>query len=415
RLLEQSSLRERTLLDSFLKASARGAASAVIGEEVFIVGPRGARLLRDIDPAVFWPQLVDELSTRSSSHQRDIETPSGSLSMRVEPVVVGRQIFGALLDVAADDVAFARGGSGFGRVDVAVVVAADAALTGGCWRNGHASLPGTGRVWTSILAGAAGQVEATSPLLITGEVGTGKLSLARAIHHERGLDEADLHIADCAMANDAWLEKVAEALASSDKTVVLRHVDLADGEVAQALSALLDPYIGEGGDTRMFATAGPMGRNNAEPAYQRLLDQLSVARLELPPLRRRSEDIPALVDQISSRYGTHALSIDPQAMAALKRAPWPGNIRQLETTIHGIVNSARGWTVTIDMLPSDVAVYSNRRPLTPMEQMEFEAILAALSYSRGNKMTAARMLGIARSTLYRKMTSYQLDPDLKFF
>lgn len=418
RLLEQSSLRERTLLDTFLKASARGAASAVIGEEVFIVGPRAARLLRDIDPAVVWPQLLGELSARSKATRRVIETPSGSLAVRVVPVVVDHQIFGALLDVVPEDRPIMHGGSGFGHVDVAVVAANHAghhaAPTAGGWRNGHASLPGTSRVWTSILASAAAQIEGTIPLLITGEVGTGKLSLVRAIHDQRGLDEADLHIADCAMANDAWLDQVDAALSNSGKTLVLRHVDLADGTTAKALSALLDFHL-QGGERRMFATAAPTDLANVDPVYRRLVDHLSMARLDLPPLRQRSEDIPALIDQISARYATHTLSVDSQALAALKRAPWPGNIRQLETTVHGLVNMARGRTVTIDMLPSDVAVYSKRRTLTPMEQMEFEAILSALSCSRGNKMIAARMLGIARSTLYRKMTSYQLDPDLKFF
>lgn len=419
RLLEQASLRERTLLDAFMKASARGAASAVIGEEVFIVGPRAARLLRDVDPGVVWPQLLGELSARSSTHERAIETTSGDLLVRVEPLVVDYQVFGALLDVVSEVATPPRTVAGIEHVDAggahAVAVHEPAPTAGVSWRNGSAALPGTSRVWTSLLADAAGLVASWCPILLTGEVGTGKLSVARAIHGERGMDEVDLHVADCAMANDAWLAQVDAALAGSGRTVVLRHLDLVTGDTAQALSALLDRHVESGAAKQVFATTGPTDHEQADPVHQRLLDQLSVSRLDLPALRQRSEDIPALVDQISARYGTRTLPVDSQAMAALKRAPWPGNIRQLEATVHGLVNSARGRTVTIDMLPPEVAVYSKRRSLTPMEQMEFEAILSALSCSRGNKMMAARMLGIARSTLYRKMSSYQLDPELKFY
>jgi transcriptional regulator of acetoin/glycerol metabolism len=67
------------------------------------------------------------------------------------------------------------------------------------------------------------------------------------------------------------------------------------------------------------------------------------------------------------------------------------------------------------MLPAWLGQYSSRRELTQMEQVELDAIMSAIQRSQGNKVLAAKLLGISRSTLYRKMRSYKLDPDKHFF
>lgn len=151
------------------------------------------------------------------------------------------------------------------------------------------------------------------------------------------------------------------------------------------------------------------------PLRRRLFDLLAVARIELPPLRHRSEDIPVLLNHFAARHGAERLALAPKAVVALQRAPWQGNARQLDGLARGLAALGNGREITVEMLPPEISAHSRRRPLTAMEQLELDAMLAALRRTRGNKVVAAQELGISRSTLYRKMASYQLDPDHNFF
>jgi DNA-binding NtrC family response regulator len=136
----------------------------------------------------------------------------------------------------------------------------------------------------------------------------------------------------------------------------------------------------------------------------------------VPALRERREDIKDLVAQIITRHaGDRTPRLSHGALVAMTRAQWPGNIRQLESVVRGIIASAGLREVTVEMLPAWLGQYSSRRELTQMEQVELDAIMSATQRSEGNKVLAAKLLGISRSTLYRKMRSYKLDPDKHFF
>jgi sigma-54 dependent transcriptional regulator, acetoin dehydrogenase operon transcriptional activator AcoR len=145
---------------------------------------------------------------------------------------------------------------------------------------------------------------------------------------------------------------------------------------------------------------------------QHLLDRVSVVTLEVPPLRDRPEDIPLLIQQLNERHsGLTPLRFSPAAMRALCRAPWPGNIRQLENVIRGIAATGRVREVTPNLLPDLLGTYATSRTLTMMEQLEMNAILETVTATRGNKVEMAKMLGISRSTLYRKMRYFRIDVD----
>jgi len=283
------------------------------------------------------------------------------------------------------------------------------------WEMGHQSLPGESQVWTSILAIAGTQLLSRQPVLILGESGTGRSSLAKAMHAGGGLPDDECVLLDCAGSGKLLLERFAGAIENDWGTVVLQHIDALASATARALAAQLETHIVTGARPRVMATGLPMDSDCRDPALQRLLDLLGAVRLDLPALRARSEDVPDLVAQISQRHAGVPSVVSRNAMMALERAPWPGNVRQLETVVRNVATSARGREITVEMLPSEIGVYSKRRYLTAIEQVELEAILSALALSRGNKVLAARALGISRSTLYRKMTSYLLDPDRSFF
>ena len=185
----------------------------------------------------------------------------------------------------------------------------------------------------------------------------------------------------------------------------------------------------------------PLGANQAEKvdtrvlsASNRILDdmvrqgtfrpdlyyRLNVIRVELPPLRERSEDIALLVDHFIRKFSDSArrkvTGIQEEALTALKNYSWPGNIRELEHTIERAVLLGRGSTVGIDDLPPQLAACGESavvlgaalaKQLT-LRDLEREYIGKVLQTTQGNKTEAARILGVDRTTLYRKLEDYKL-------
>jgi two-component system, NtrC family, response regulator AtoC len=145
--------------------------------------------------------------------------------------------------------------------------------------------------------------------------------------------------------------------------------------------------------------------------------RLNVVTIQLPPLRERRQDIPALVQHFLSRGGRKA-SITPQALAMLDEYHWPGNVRELENTIEralarqGIVTKAEiqvrapserigvRWT---EQVPLEIGWQSN------ISELEKSLVERALRKPKGNKSKAAELLGIHRRLLYEKLREYGIE------
>ncbi|MDT4944478.1 MAG: sigma-54 dependent transcriptional regulator, acetoin dehydrogenase operon transcriptional, partial [Pseudonocardiales bacterium] len=148
----------------------------------------------------------------------------------------------------------------------------------------------------------------------------------------------------------------------------------------------------------------------------RLIDLIAAGRVVIPPLRDRREDISeAAAEMVTTHGNDRTVRISPAAMRTLMRAPWPGNLRQLETTIRGVLATTSNYEVGPADLPAQLLTHAHRRQLSPMEELELNAILDALQRHHGNKLAAANAIGISRSTLYRKLRSYHVDPDRMYF
>jgi transcriptional regulator of acetoin/glycerol metabolism len=118
---------------------------------------------------------------------------------------------------------------------------------------------------------------------------------------------------------------------------------------------------------------------------------------------------------LKTHRGSRNITLSLAATRFLVRAPWPGNLRQLDSTIRGLVSRTTGSEIQPEDLPLDLQVHAQRRDLTGMEELELNAILDALRRHHGNKIAAATAIGISRSTLYRKLRSYHIDPNLQYF
>jgi DNA-binding NtrC family response regulator len=280
-----------------------------------------------------------------------------------------------------------------------------------------------------------------STVLLTGESGTGKELVARTIHRRGPLATAPFVAINCAGLSETLLDsqlfghrRGAFTGAVSDHDGVFRAADggtLLLDEVAEIPPPLQAKFLRAIQEREVT----PLGSSRAVPVNVRLIAasnrdleaevragrfradlfyRLNVVRIELPPLRERREDIPALVDhfvgRFSAEYQVAPKRIAPDALARLCEHDWPGNIRELENAIERAFAVSRAEMITLDDLPPGIAAPGEppSGPVLPLAEVERRAIAAALRQSGGNKNEAARLLGIDRQRLYRKIEKYHL-------
>jgi DNA-binding NtrC family response regulator len=286
-------------------------------------------------------------------------------------------------------------------------------------------------------------------VLILGESGTGKEMIARAIHVHGPRAQGPFIPLNCAAIPETLLEselfgyvRGAFTDARRDRPGLFQEAEggvlFLDeiSEISPALQAKLLRVL-EDKEVR------PLGSNKAVKVDVRLLSatnrdleqlvqegvfrqdlyyRLNVIRLELPPLRDRPEDIPLLADHFLNKFAKtskRAVSgIRKDALAALMRYSWPGNVRELEHAIERAVLLGNQPMIGPEDLPgSCVSVDSPSGPLTAalaraytLRDLEREYIQRVLEDTNGNKTEAAKILGVDRTTLYRKLEDYKIKP-----
>jgi PAS domain S-box-containing protein len=280
-----------------------------------------------------------------------------------------------------------------------------------------------------------------APVVIEGETGTGKELVAKTLH-QQSRREGNLFLAlNCGAVPESLLEgelfghkRGAFTGAVDDRagcfeaacggTLFLDEI----GEMPLAFQVKLLRVLQENEITRLgeshprpidVRVIAATNRNLAEQVRagkfrQDLFYRLHVVALTLPPLRERREDIADLVthfiDKLNKRYGRHIGGCDPEAMQRLQSHIWPGNIRELEHAVeHAFVVSTRDRHVlTSDCLPEGIrggqgaaSQCKTRMAIDPPD--ETTAVKAALQQTHGNKAAAARLLGVTRAGLYKKL------------
>jgi DNA-binding NtrC family response regulator len=275
---------------------------------------------------------------------------------------------------------------------------------------------------------AAGDVA----VLITGERGTGKALLAQAMHRFSRRGEAAFVMVDCRTAPELGDPEILWRSADHG-TLLLNEVEaLSPTSQVLLLTALSHHANGNGNgngngrntgeshghrtpDVRVMATsAGPIERAVEEGRFQpELFERLTGSRINLPPLRERPEDIPALVahfaQQVASRTG-RPISITPQALMLLSGYSWPGNVRELKQVVERAATLSPTGRLDRTDFPSligEVGQGGGSHALKPqVEAVEREAIQRALATAKGNRREGARLLQVSLRTLFYKIRRY---------
>jgi transcriptional regulator of acetoin/glycerol metabolism len=270
------------------------------------------------------------------------------------------------------------------------------------------SLVGAGPPWLHACQEVERIVRSGEWLAVEGEPGVGKLAVLRAVQLRRQpIGRLDLIDGRDATTEPDWLGSARRLLLGQAESVVIRHVDALSAPLLRSLAAALqDARTSRITPQWVAVTLG--SETHSKPLLELL--RLFPSTVELPPLRLHLDDLSLLVPAFLSRLsqGGH-LDCSPEAMRLLMRMSWPGNAEQLRELLREVVKHRRTGSITPEDLPPEVHAVS-RRVLSPLEALERDAIVKSLTDAHGNKVQAARSLGMSRATIYRKIHDYGIVP-----
>jgi DNA-binding NtrC family response regulator len=289
-----------------------------------------------------------------------------------------------------------------------------------------------------------------STVLITGDSGTGKELVARALHRNSPRSQAAFVAVNCGAITETLLEselfghvrgsftgatvdKRGLFEEAADGTIFLDEI----GEISLSVQVKLLRVLQEGeirrvGSARsmrvdvrvLAATNRDLEHEVKEGRFREdLFYRLSVVSLRVPPLRERSEDLPLLAAHAlrqAKEAGARASTISEEALAVLNQYDWPGNVRELENTIAHAALYARGNVITPEDLPAkvrkqarvaepDSKTQSMFKDLPSLDELERRYIIHVLQTVGGSRTRAAEVLGIDRRTLYRMADRFGIN------
>jgi sigma-54 dependent transcriptional regulator, acetoin dehydrogenase operon transcriptional activator AcoR len=302
-----------------------------------------------------------------------------------------------------------------------------------------AGIIGSGTVMNELFRTIRDLADINVPVLIQGESGTGKELVASAIHSEGNRADKPFVPVNCAALPEGILEselfgheKGAFTGAIRDKkgrfelahggTLFLDEI----GELPRTVQAKLLRVLQEGCfervgsektkrvDVRIISATNRDLRVEVKKGTfrQDLYYRLAVVPVIIPPLKKRRDDIPLLVEHFLEIFTDQSRpkrggGISEGALHIMMDYPWPGNIRELQSTIRFALIKSGGNTIGIHHLPLEIMEWKSERPSRgPVKKLEPSTVEDALNKTGGNKAKAARLLGVGRATLYRFLVDF---------
>ncbi|WP_188195270.1 sigma-54-dependent Fis family transcriptional regulator [Nonomuraea sp. SYSU D8015] len=432
RLLQTARRAEQRMLAAFQAAAAgHNRPVLVLGEGVVLANPAAVELLDPIDHLLL-RELAADLAGRGRHEERSVELSSGRrLAVRLEAVTSGADgVLFEFTDPRETRRATARtapprpgtpvyvsGAPGTGRTTTVRSLARDAGIDvtrtpagrepGGiapasetpAGRETGGAAPAT-ETPAGPETGGAASAPAKTP---TGRGAGGGAAHAAVAAAGRGGGIVALDASEAAVKGEAeWLAELDAAAAARPGLLLVEDAHLLPDACAVHLRRLM-----ERGGVWIALTGAPVAELTG---YAATLAAGCPARIGLPALRDRADELPALVRAMLHELGAgDRVRFTPAALAALAGHPWPGNLRELRTVLETVVAHRSAGDVTPRDLPASYQVSPRLRRMTPLERAEHDAIAAALREHDGNKLRAAQRLGISRTTLYNRMRALQIS------
>ncbi|QVL32019.1 sigma 54-interacting transcriptional regulator [Telmatocola sphagniphila] len=312
----------------------------------------------------------------------------------------------------------------------------------------ESELVGSSPALKSILGQVARVAETNATVLIRGESGSGKELIARAIHFNSPRKEGPLVCLNCAAITESLIESelfghergaftgatekmIGKFEAADHGTIFLDEIGEMPLSTQSKFLRVLEGHSFErlGGNNQIRVDVRVVAATNRDledavrqGSFRRdLFFRLQVIEFQVPPLRDRLTDIPELADYFLKRFtkevGRKIKGFTPGALQKLQTYHWPGNVRELKNVIERCVALSSGpiidasdiWLSSLDLKPS-TSVIAAYEPLS-IEELERRHIMATLEHTQWNKSQAAGILAIERSTLDRKIKSYNIKRE----
>ncbi len=281
----------------------------------------------------------------------------------------------------------------------------------------------TGPQLAEICAKASLLLESGVPILIKGAPGSGKETLAAALHEAGPQAARPFEVVDCSLL-DADVLRADQAngtgfmrLAQTGGTLCLDEPGQTPPKVQSALAqvlAVLARSRSEGAALQVISLSSSKLSESMQTGELRsdLHFRLAGTKLYLPSLSERRADIPGLLRRFAElnaqAHPGRALRFTPKAISRLQAYDWPGNLREMRNLIESLAATSLSRLIDATDLPAEIAAPVGQRREDTLRQRERAAILDAVSDAGGNMTEAARRLGISRSTLYLKLDQYGL-------
>ena len=386
-LAAATSNRDQRLLQEYLRACRHtGGIVLALGNDVVMLNDHARTALSPGDQAALISQATEALGRRRSAGAVTVDLPSGA---------VARMFLRSVDDFSGHD----------GVVHVKLGASPSAALEVPTSRV-PMSLPGlvgSGAAWRRACRDAERCYERGEWMTLEGESGVGKLALVRAVHQRRS-PAAGFHVLDAALATGDWAAQVRGELLDDTGMLVIRHVDALSGRQVRALAGALQEAKAAGKEETL-RVAVTLDRSQARADLTALL-RLFPGTVQVPPLRHHNEDLRELVPFFLGKLSQQGrVTCSAAAMQLLLRHTWPGNAAQLWQVLKQVVQRRRAGAIGPADLPPECWTVS-RRVLSPLESIERDAIVQSLLDNAGNKIRAARALGMSRATIYRRIHEY---------
>lgn len=382
-----------------------------------------------------WPACLPLIETDRAQLKARIEAPSSMGARLPVQMVLGGKRYWVEIDVRDEP------RPGTGRILYLYNVTEIATLAAGSRSDALHGLVGRSTAMQVVHKQIRDVARVDATVLIHGETGAGKELVARAIHRDSrradrpfiavnaaGLSESLLASQLFGHRRGAFTGAVADQVgvfeAANGGTVFLDEIgDIPSNMQVSVLRVLQEREITRIGDSHarrldvrfLAATHRELRQEVAEGRFrQDLLYRIRVATIAVPPLRVRLDDVPLLADTFlahaAHQSGRAVPEVSRDAMEALMRHSWPGNVRELKSAVEWALLNMSGSVIRPRDLPLDVL---GREPMAalalPMDAEERERLVEALRRTGGNRTEAARLLGIGRTTLYRRLAAHGID------